>query len=181
MEFPQIYKIEKKTIIIEAAVALAMFVFGLNVNIGLSIRIFIFLFAALFLRDAYHLMVSAYVLTKDSIQFKRKDRILWEVPWKNLDMVTRNKKNIRWIVLSDGEGYRNIKQKTENFKKMIQEIILWGAQNPQMKIHESIVGYTGFDLVLDKRGRLEKKSQDLLREKRKIQLEELKSTVEKNA
>ncbi len=156
------YKNEKQPIYIQIAVAAAMIFFGVTVLRSILTSGLMVVFAFFLLKDAYEMIVSEYVVTAEAIELHVGTKIKWAIKWSELDMVTRTKKNPRWVVLSDGNEFRTIKHHVTNFENLIREIVYNGAVNKNMKVHDSINQYLDVELKLDDVGRIQKKSRNIL-------------------
>jgi hypothetical protein len=156
------YKNEKQPIYIQIAVASAMIFFGVTVFRNILTSGLMVLFAVFLLKDAYEMIVSEYIVTDEAIELHVGQKIKWAIKWSELDMVTRTKKNPRWVILSDGSEFRTIKHNVTNFENLIRQVIYKGAVNKNMKIHESINQYLDIELKLDDIGRIQKKSRNML-------------------
>ena len=156
------YKNQMQPIYIQAAVAAAMIFFGVTVLDSILMSGIIVVFALLLLKDAYEMYKAEYVIAKSGLQYKVGDTVKWEIPWNSLDMVTRTKKNPRWVAVSDGQEFKMLKHTIENFESLINEVVKHGAVNKEMKVHESINQYMDFELKLDDAGRVKKKSRERL-------------------
>jgi hypothetical protein len=156
------YKNEKQPIYIQIAVASAMIFFGVTVFRNILTSGLMVLFAVFLLKDAYEMIVSEYIVTDEAIELHVGQKIKWAIKWSELDMVTRTKKNPRWVILSDGSEFRTIKHNVTSFENLIRQVIYKGAVNKNMKIHESINQYLDIELKLDDIGRIQKKSRNML-------------------
>ena len=151
-------------ILIQTGVALAMIFFGVTVLQNWIMSGIIVVFAALLLKDAFEMYKAEYVVAKTGLQYKVGDRIKWEIKWTELDMVTRTKKNPRWVVVSDGEAFQMLKNQIVGFEDLVKSVVIHGTANKNLKVHESINQYFDFDLKLDDIGRIQKKSKERLLE-----------------
>ncbi len=157
------YKNLRQPIYIQAAVAAAMLFFGVTVPSNILTSGILVVFAGFLLKDAYEMVGSEYVISEESLQLQVHGKVKWEIKWRELDMVTRTKKNPRWVVVSDGKEFRMIKHSTTNFEMLVKEVIRYGSVNKDMKVHETINQYLDVALKLDDIGRIKKKSRLLLR------------------
>ena len=99
------YKNLRQPIYIQAAVAAAMLFFGVTVPSNILTSGILVVFAGFLLKDAYEMVGSEYVITEESLQLQVHGKVKWEIKWRELDMVTRTKKNPRWVVVSDGKEF----------------------------------------------------------------------------
>ena len=141
-----------------------MIFFGVTVLQNWLMSGIIVVFAGLLLKDAFEMYKAEYVVAKTGLQYKVGDRIKWEIEWTKLDMVTRTKKNPRWVVVSDGEAFQMLKHQIIGFEDLVKEVVMHGMANKDLKVHESINQYFDFDLKLDDVGRIQKKSKERLLE-----------------
>ncbi len=159
------YKIEKQPIYIQAGVAAAMMFFGVTVLRSWIMSGILCFFAILLLKDVYEMFNAEYVVAETALQYKVKDKVKWEIKWMDLDMVTRTKKNARWVVVSDGTEFKMLKHTITNFKDLMEDVLRHGAVNKELKIHETISEYVDMNLQLDDMGRIKKKSREKLLDK----------------
>ncbi len=110
------YKNEMQPVIIQAAVAAAMIFFGITVMTNPIMMGIIVVFALLLLKDAYEMYKAEYVIGKKGLEYHVGDKIKWEMPWISVDMITRTKKNPRWVVVSDGTEFKMLKHTITNFE-----------------------------------------------------------------
>lgn len=156
------YKNEKQPIVIQVGVAAAMIFFGVTVMNNIIMSALIVIFALLLLKDAYEMYKAEYIVAETGLQYVVGDHVKWEIEWSSLDMVTRTKKNPKWVVVSDGQEFKMLKHTIVGFEQLVREVVTKGSVNKELKIHETINQYMEFDLSLDDVGRIKKKSRERL-------------------
>tara|TARA_Y100001933_G_C18724061_1_gene448726 strand:- start:117 stop:629 length:513 start_codon:yes stop_codon:yes gene_type:complete len=156
------YKNELQPVLIQVAVAAAMIFFGTTVLTSYIMMGIVVVFALLLLKDAYEMYKAEYVIGKKGLEYLVGDKIKWEMPWITVDMITRTKKNPRWVVVSDGTDFKMLKHTITNFDAFINQVVLHSAQNKELKMHETINQYLPEALDLDDMGRIKKKSRQKL-------------------
>lgn len=156
------YKNQMQPILIQAGVAAAMIFFGVTVLQSWLMSGIIVVFALLLLKDAYEMYKAEYVVAETGLQYKVGDRVKWEIKWTELDMITRTKKNPRWVVVSDGTEYQMLKHQISGFEDLVRGVVIKGTANKNLKVHDSISQYFDFELKLDDIGRIQKKSRERL-------------------
>jgi len=158
------HKNELRPIGVQVGVAVAMIFFGVTVLQNIFMSGIVCVFAALLLKDAYEMYKAEYHITKTSLQYIVGEKVKWEILWTDLDMVTRTKKNHKWVVVSNGTEFKMLKNTISDFEELIRNVVIHGATNKDMKLHETIVEYVNLDLNLDDLGRIKSKSRTKLLE-----------------
>lgn len=156
------FKNEMQPVVIQAGVAGAMIFFGTTVLTSPIMIGIIVVFALLLLKDAFEMYKAEYVIGKKGLEYRVGDKLKWEIPWISVDMITRTKKNPRWVVISDGTEFKMLKHTITNFDAFINQVVIHSAKNQELKIHETINQYLDEPLELDDIGRIKKKSRQKL-------------------
>lgn len=147
------YKIEKRHIILEGLVLVA-FSFLLIFYQYLPIKLASVIFVVFIVRDIYRMMGTTYELSEEGIQLKVRDKVREDRKWKDMDYITRSRKNTRIVALVFDKDVVAIPPYVENFEGMIKEIFELNAKNKHVSIHESIPSAFNLNIQLKDNGKM---------------------------
>lgn len=150
------YRIKKQHIYLEILGLLAfllLIVFYHNVAIQLASLVFVVFFA----RDIRRMTGTTYELSKEGIKVKVRGELREDRLWKDMDFITRSRKNTRIVALVFDKDVVTLPPYVEGFEDMVRDVFDYNKTNKHVAVHESIPGAFDLDIKLKDNGKIKVK------------------------
>ena len=93
----------------------------------------------LLFRDAYRQYFTLYSVDEKSLKVYFKGTISKEITWKKIDLVTKTRKNPKWIVVGSFEDIITLKNSIEGLPELQSKILVEAKKRKKIFIHDTLI------------------------------------------
>ncbi|SCZ76886.1 hypothetical protein [Acidaminobacter hydrogenoformans] len=131
------YRYKKSEIYLQAAVGAMFIIFG--VMLGNWVYLSILGLVSLFLfKDCLKQMKTVIEVKGDRIELRTGDKVTQTILYKNLQFITRTRRNKKWVVVGHDKNIFYIRPAIIDHEKLLSEVLMFNRKNKKVYIHESI-------------------------------------------
>ncbi|BEP29390.1 hypothetical protein [Helicovermis profundi] len=132
------HKVKRTHIIVNLLVGL-LFVIGSLMLKNLVFFVISFFGCVLLFRDGYRQYFMSYGVDEKSVKVYYKDKVYKEITWKNIELVSRTRKNKKWIVVGSFDDLITLKNSIEDLDVLKIEIVKEAKKRKKIFIHETLI------------------------------------------
>lgn len=131
------YKYTKTSIYVQAAVAGLLFLLSIIVGNIVFVAICAFM-SFILIKDCFKVSKTEYEVNSHGIYVRIAGKLEKKMQWNEVEVITRTRRNPKWIVVGHGSSLINIKPTMENYIDMAKEVVDYKKNDNKVYIHHTI-------------------------------------------
>jgi CDP-diglyceride synthetase len=120
-------------------ITVAVLLFLLSIIVGNIVFVIVCAFISFILiKDCFKIAKTEYEVNSYGIYVRVAGNVVKKIKWSEIKVITRTRKNPKWIVVGHGSSLINIKPTIENYLDMAKEVVEHKKGDNSVYIHHTI-------------------------------------------